>query len=141
MWQRIQTLYLLVSTGLVASLLFCEKAGGVRFTAYPPYVILTVIILLLNILAISVYRFRIFQMRTAVLSAIIALALQAWLAVDFFTADKTLVFHVTAVFPLAVVILNFLAARNIYADELIVRSASRLRSAKRGVAKKKQANR
>ncbi len=141
MWQRIQTLYLLISTGLVASLLFCEKAGDVRFTAYAPYVILIVIILLLNILAISVYRFRIFQMRTAVLSAIIALALQAWLAVDFFTADKTLVFHVTAVFPLAVVILNFLAARNIYADELIVRSASRLRSAKRGATKKKQANR
>lgn len=102
-----------------------------RFTAYLPYTILIVIVLLLNILALGVYRYRIFQMRTAMLAAILALALQCWLAVDFFTADKDLVFRVTAVFPVAVVILNLLAARGIYSDELIVRSASRLRAAKR----------
>ena len=33
--------------------------------------------------------------------------------------------------PIAAVILDFLAARSIFADELMVRSASRLRSAKR----------
>ena len=131
MWQRIQTLYLLISTALIASMLFCDKAVEVRFTTYLPYTILIVVILLLNILALTVYRHRIFQMRTAMLAAIISLALQCWLAVDFFTADKNLVFRVAAVFPIAVTILNMLAARGIYSDELIVRSASRLRAAKR----------
>lgn len=131
MWQRIQTLYLLISTALVASLLFCEKAADVRFTAYLPYTILIVIVLLLNILALTVYRHRIFQVRTVMLAAIISLALQCWLAVDFFTSGEALVFRVAAVFPIAVTILNILAARAIYSDELIVRSASRLRAAKR----------
>ena len=77
------------------------------------------------------YRHRIFQMRTVMLAAIISLALQCWLAVDFFTSGEALVFRVAAVFPIAVTILNILAARAIYSDELIVRSASRLRAAKR----------
>lgn len=131
MWQRIQTLYLLVSTVLTAVLLFAEKAQDVRFTVYFPYVVLIVVVLLLNLLALTTYKHPVFQMRTAVLSAIVSLALQLWLAVDFFTADSTLVFRLTAVFPLAVTILNLLAARGIYSDILIVRSASRLRSAKR----------
>lgn len=122
---------MLISTALVASLLFCEKAADVRFTAYLPYTILIVIVLLLNILALTVYRHRIFQMRTVMLAAIISLALQCWLAVDFFTSGEALVFRVAAVFPIAVTILNILAARAIYSDELIVRSASRLRAAKR----------
>ncbi len=141
MWQRIQTLYLIISAALAASMLFCNMATDLRFTSYFPYAALIVLVLLLDILAIFVYRFRIFQMRTAALAAILALALQIWLAVDFFVSDSSIVYSVTMVFPLAVVILNLLAARNIYADELIVRSASRLRSAKRGAGKKKQDNR
>ena len=55
-----------------------------------------------------------------------------WLAVDYFvTSPDNVRFYVTALIPLASVILDLLAARNIYADELLVRSASRLRSAKR----------
>ena len=140
MWQRIQTLYLLLSTGLVAALFFCDKAavidaGGaepIRFTSYLPYTILLVIITILNLLSLTGYRIRVFQMRTAVFSAIITLALQVWLAVDYFvTSPDNVRFYVTALIPLASVILDLLAARNIYADELLVRSASRLRSAKR----------
>lgn len=131
MWQRIQTLYLFISTVLIALLFFCDKAEGISFTEYFPYLVLIIVITLLNIIALTTYRFRVFQMRTAVLSAIVALALQIWLAVDFFTFGKTDNFHLTAVFPIAAVILDFLAARSIFADELIVRSSSRLRAAKR----------
>lgn len=131
MWQRIQTLYLFISTVLIALLFFCDKAEGISFTEYFPYLVLTIVITLLNILALTTFRFRVFQMRTAVLSAIVTLALQIWIAVDFFTFGKTENFHLTAVFPIAAVILDFLAARNIFADELMVRSSSRLRSAKR----------
>lgn len=131
MWQRIQTLYLFLSTVLVGLLLFVDKSQGVSFTVYLPYLILIAIISILNILALTTWKFRIFQMRTAVLSALITLAFQAWLAVDYFVADKTTVYYLTILFPLAATVFDLLAAKNIFADELMVRNASRLRSRKK----------
>ena len=137
MWQRIQTLYLFLSTALIGVMFFCIKAVDaaadveLTFVRYTPYLILMIIISLLNLLALTCYKHRIFQMRTAVLAAIITLAFQAWLAVDYFTADKTLVFRVPAIFPLVCVVLDFLAARSILADEMLVRSASRLRASRK----------
>ena len=112
-------------------MIFCNKAQGIAYNAYWPYVVMLVIITVLNILALTSWKFRIFQMRTAVLSAIITLAFQAWLAVNYFTAADDVVFNITAVFPVVSVIFDLLAARGILADELMVRSSSRLRSAKR----------
>ena len=131
MWQRIQTLYLLLATGLVASLFFCTKAGDITFTEYWPYLVLLVVIAFLQVLATTTWKHRIFQMRTAVLAAIILVAFQGWLVYDFITTHNTPVFHITAVFPIVATILDFMAARSILADEMMVRSASRLRAAKR----------
>lgn len=114
----------------MAALLFCDKAEGIRYISYVPYLVLLIVICLLDILALTSFKFRIFQFRTAVLSSLITIGLQAWLAVDYF-AESDLVFKFTAIFPLVSVILNILAARSIWADEMIVRSASRLRAAKR----------
>ena len=110
---------------------FCNKAGDIPYTAYLPYLVLLIIITLLNLLALTTWRFRIFQARTAILSALICTGLQAWLAVDFTVTGNSPVFHVTAVFPAVAVILDILAARGIWADELMVRSSNRLRAAKR----------
>jgi len=131
MWQRIQTLYLAISTALIAALFFCDKAEGISFVSYWPYLVMTIIISLLNVLALTTWKIRIFQVRTTVLAAIITLALQSWLVVDFIITGNDPLFHVTALFPIVAVILDILAARGIWADELMVRSASRLRSSKR----------
>lgn len=131
MWQRIQTLYLAISTALVVAMFFCNKAEDISYVSYWPYLVLLIISAALHLLALTTYRFRVFQVRTAVLAAIITLALQVWLAVDFFVTGNEPVFHVSAVFPLVAVILDVLAARSIWADELLVRSSSRLRSSKR----------
>jgi hypothetical protein len=141
MWQRIQTLYLAIATGLIVSMFFTLKAvipaadGGIaesyRFVSYWPYLILLVVITVLDILALTGWKFRVFQMRTAILAALVTLALQAWLAVDYFTAAEGLVFRATAIFPIVAVILDLLAARKIYADQLLVESMSRLRSPRR----------
>ena len=131
MWQRIQTLYLILATGLVAALFFCTKAGDITYTEYWPYAILLIVIAFLQVMATTTWKHRIFQMRTASLSAIILIGLQAWLVVDFITTHNDPVFHVTAVFPVVAAILDFLAARSILADEMLVRSADRLRAAKR----------
>ena len=131
MWQRVQTLYLAISTALIAALFFCDKAGDISFVSYWPYLVLLILITLLNLLALTTYKIRIFQVRTTVLSALLTLALQTWLVVDFVVTGNNPVFHVPAVFPLVAVILDVMAARGIWADELMVRSASRLRSSKR----------
>lgn len=131
MWQRVQTLYLAIATALLAALFFCDKAEGVRYVSYTPYLILLIVSVLLDFLALTTYKIRVFQFRTAVLAALITVALQAWLVVDYFATMGSLVFKWTAVFPVVAVIFDILAARNIWADELIVRSASRLRAAKR----------
>ena len=131
MWQRIQTLYLFLATGLVVSLLLSNKADGVPFYEYWPYAVLIMITSFLQLMALTTYKHRIFQMRTAVLSAIILVGLQGWLVYDFISTHNDPVFSVTAVFPIVAVILDFLAARDILADELLVRSADRLRAAKR----------
>ena len=93
--------------------------------------VLLVVITLLNVLALTTYRFRVFQVRTTVLAALVTLGLQAWLVVDFVVSGNDPLFHVTAIFPLVAVILDVLAARGIWADELMVRSSDRLRSSKR----------
>ena len=141
MWQRIQTLYLALATGLIVAMLFSLKAvvpgadgsfvQEVKYTAYLPYLILLIIIALLDFLALTTFRFRVFQMRTAVLAALVTLALQAWIAVDYFTADSSLVFRVTAIFPLAAIIFDLLAARGIASDIMVAESVNHLRTRKK----------
>lgn len=141
MWQRLQTLYLCLATGLVVALFFSVKAftlgpGGVHaveltYVKYTPYLILLILITILQLLAVFTFNARVFQMRTAVLAAILMIALQAWIGVDYFTADKEWIFKFTAVFPLVAAILNFIAARLILRDQLLVESVSHLRSRKK----------
>lgn len=141
MWQRLQTLYLCLATGLVVALFFSVKAftlgsGGVHaveltYVKYTPYLILLILVTILQLLAVFTFNARVFQMRTAVLSAILMIALQAWIGVDYFTADKEWIFKFTAVFPLVAAILNFIAARYILRDQLLVESVSHLRSRKK----------
>lgn len=101
------------------------------YIKYTPYLILLILITILQLLAVFTFNARVFQMRTAVLSAILMIALQAWIGVDYFTADKELIFRFTAVFPLVAAILNFIAARYILRDQLLVESVSHLRSRKK----------
>ena len=141
MWQSLQTLYLGIATGLIVALFFSVKAftlgpGGVHsveltYIKYTPYLILLILITILQLLAVFTFNARVFQMRTAVLSAILMIALQAWIGVDYFTADMELIFRFTAVFPLVAAILNFIAARLILRDQLLVESVSHLRSRKK----------
>lgn len=141
MWQRIQTLYLAIATTLIALMFFINKAvivgadGQIAeefgFTSYIPYLILLIIIVLLDFLALTTFKQRVFQMRTAVLAAILTIALQAWIAVDYFSADDVLVFRAGTIFPVLAAICDVLAAKNIYSDQLMVESFSRLRSHKK----------
>lgn len=141
MWQRIQTLYLAISTILIAVMLFSSEAvvydaegavaDSIKFSGIVSHLIMLIVILLLNILALSTVRFRVFQLRTAVLAAIVTLALQAWIVYDYLSIGDTFIFRLPAVFPAACVVLDLLAARGIFADQLLVESSSSLRKSRR----------
>ena len=141
MWQRIQTLYLAIATGLVVALFFCVKSfslgpggahvGELKYIQFFPDLTLLILVGLLQLIALGTFNVRVLQMRTAVLSGLLLIALQAWLAVDYFTAADGVVFKWTAVFPILAAILDFMAARNILRDQLLVESITRLRSRKK----------
>lgn len=92
----------------------------------PYFAILLSILSCMIALALIVYKNRILQMRLAVLSAIVALGMQAWLAWMYFTFQGP-VFKWTVIFPLIICISNLLAARGCFQDQLMVESAYRVR--------------
>ena len=122
MWQRIQTLYLAVALGLLVAMFW--------HVSYLWWLILLGTACFMQVVAVLAYKFRLFQMRTAIIAALMLLGLQVWMAVVYLAGDKS-AFNITAVFPVVAAILDGLAARSIFSDELIVRSSSRLRSSKR----------
>lgn len=123
MWQRIQTLYLLIASGLLVAMYFQPYGTG--------FIVLFSIALAAQLLAIIALKSRTLQMRLSNLAALLLLGLQVWMAVSYFTADPRPSLSFTAIFPIIAAILDLLAARAILRDELLVRSASRLRASKR----------
>ena len=145
MWQRIQTLYLLISAGLAAAMCFgtaykVATPDGMQAVSYwqlqsPYFGILLGIVAFLIVLALVVYKSRILQMRLAVLSGIIALGMQLWLAYLYFTLEGP-VFRWTVIFPLLICLSNLLAARGDFQDQLMVESAYRVREIRKRNRKK-----
>lgn len=136
MWQRIQTLYLMISMALTIALLAgtaytVADPDGMQKVTYlqlqrPYFAILLSILACMIALALIVYKHRILQMRLATLSAIVALGMQVWLAWMYFSFQGP-VFKWTVIFPLVICISNLLAARGCFQDQLMVESAYRVR--------------
>ena len=141
MWQRIQTLYLAISTALMAVLVFgnaiaVNSPDGLEYVRYtalakPWMAVLLVITALVTVLALVTFKVRILQMRLAVIAGLLSLGLLGWLAWFYFTAPDGMVFRWTAIFPLVCGICDFLAARGAFQDQLIVESAYRVRESRR----------
>ena len=136
MWQRQQTLYLLISAVLVAVLCFgtayrVANPDGLLEVSYwqlqkPYFGILLGILAALVLLALVTFKSLILQMRLSSLGGIVALGMQAWLAYMYFSFEGP-VFSLTAILPLGICVFNFLAARGCFQDQLMVESAMRIR--------------
>ena len=147
MWQRIQTLYLAVSTALLFILFFSDaytmtSPEGMQYVTYlqiqkPYFGILLVILFAMTLLALVTFKVRILQMRLATLSGLVALGMTGWLAWYYFTAPENVTFKWTVIFPLIVALSNFLAARGCFQDQLMVESAYRIRESRKRDRKKK----
>jgi hypothetical protein len=153
MLQRIQTVYLLVVVALTVTMLFLPlavlqlgdqlftfDATGVTTMAEQPELIyptwglfaLGVIISLLAFLIIFLFKNRILQIRLCVFNSILMLGFYGLFAFFYWSVkgqmeSVSMSFKFALSFPLISLILNYLAIRNIGADEALVRSLDRLR--------------
>ena len=147
MWQRIQTLYLAVSTALLFILFFSDvyttaSPEGMQYTTYlqlqkPYFGILLGILFAMTVLALITFKVRILQMRLATLSGLVALGMTGWLAYLYSTAPENVTFRWTVIFPLLAAICDFLAARGCFQDQLMVESAYRIRDSRKRDRKNK----
>ncbi len=140
MWQRVQTLYIGIATALIVSLFFCNFARiigpegdevTIRYSEKLLYLLVLIMLFTANVIALFSFKNRILQMRVCVLAAILLFAFQILVAVDVIRNMHDMVFSFTAVFPLVAVILDIMAARGIMMDEMMVKTASSLRSARK----------
>ena len=143
MLQRIQTVYLLIIMALTIAILFLPlavlqsgdqlftfDATGISTMAAQPELIyptwglfaLTIVISLLALLTIFLFKKRILQIRICVFNAILMLGFYGNQK-EIFSLSLKIAFS----FPLISLILDYLAIRNIGADEALVRSLDRLR--------------
>lgn len=137
MWQRQQTLYLLISAALVVAMCFgtayrVTDPDGLTAVSYwqlqkPYFGILLGVLAGLVLLALVTFKSLILQMRLSSLGGIIALGMEGWLAWMYFSFEGP-VFSWTVIFPLLICISNFMAARGCFQDQLMVESAQRIRN-------------
>lgn len=140
MIQRVQSLYLLVASGLLFSLFFskvCYAPGmePVEYTDYTPFLIFTIATFAISFFTIFCFHHRMLQIRFCIFNIMLLLGYQGWVAYKFFTRLPGTAFSLSAVFPIVSAILVFTALRYIARDEAMVRSADTIRSIRRSSKK------
>jgi hypothetical protein len=152
MLQRIQSVYLLLVAVLMVAMTFLPLAilqrGGALYsfevfgitslsdpTEIDPMwglFVLTALIAILAVVTIFLYKKRILQIRICVFNAILMIGFYGFFAFLIYMmyhniADLSVNIKIALSFPLISLILDYLAIRNIGADEVLVRSVDRLR--------------
>ena len=155
MIQRIQTVYLLGVAGLFIALLFLPlaivRSGDVLYSfqvtglqtmssitelVYPTWslMVIAAIVVMLSFVIIFSYQKRILQIRMCIFNMILMIGFCVLFGVYIWMfrqlpelPDMKINIKFWAAFPFVAMILNYLAIRNIGADEAMIRSLERLR--------------
>lgn len=154
MLQRIQTIYLLLIVALFTATLFMPlavlqmgelfysfDASGLHTMSVEPELVyptwglfaLVAIIALVAMVTIFLYKNRILQIRLSIFNALLMIGFYAFFFYIIWTLKGqaqqmfTMQVKLAVGFPLISLILDYLAIRNIGADETLVRSLNRLR--------------
>ena len=140
MWKKIQTIYLGISTALIISMFFCNfatiigPAGEELTIAYReklPYLAMLIMLLTAHVAAVASFKVPLFQARVAMIASLMSVGFQIWLGVDILRYMNDMTFHITALFPLAAAILNFMAAKRALVDEMTIKAFKSMRSKRR----------
>ena len=140
MWKRIQTLYLGISTALILSMFFCKFATiigpageelSIGYHEKLPYLVMLIMLFTAHIAAIASFKAPFLQARVAMIAALMSMGFQIWLTVDIIRFFNEMTFHITALFPLAAAILDFMAAKRALVEEMTITAVKSMKSARR----------
>lgn len=140
MWQRIQTLFLMIATGLVGSMLFCRFAtiigpdGSQAIISYHekmPYLTMLIMMTTAQVAATASFKSLFLQARVCVIAGLLAIGFQIWLAIDFIANRESMIFSITALFPMAAAFLDFISAKRSMVDEMTVQAVKSARKARK----------
>lgn len=140
MWQRIQTLFLGISTAIIFSMFFCTFATiagpegteiTIRYSEKLPYLTLLIMLITSHIAAVASYRTFFLQARVSTIAALLALGFQIWLAVDIIVNRNDMSFSFTALFPLIASFLDFAAAKKSMVDEMTIQAVKGVRKSRK----------
>lgn len=152
MIQRIQTLYLLAVTALMAAATFTPLAyfvGGVEEFKLYSYAlkgaevsqstiymgIVVALAAIVPFVTIFLFKNRMLQIRLCAVELVLLLGSQIIMAIYYYLSNRMFAqfeFHaqgiqIAIIFPLVAIILDYLALRAIFHDEMLVRSLDRIR--------------
>ncbi len=140
MWQRIQTLYLGISTALIFSMFFCTFAtivgpeGADVTIAYReklPYLTLMVMLITAHIAATASFKAFFLQARVSMIAGLLAFGFQIWIGIDILRNISDMSFSLTALFPLVAGVLDFMAAKRSLVDEMTIQTVKKVRKSRR----------
>ncbi len=132
MIQRLQTLFLFVTAGLLFPIFCTDFASNadaaISYMEYRPFTIFSVVAFVISLVTIFLFKNRPLQMRLCIYNIIILLAFQGWVLYLMIRMWGEYKFSFTCVFPLVAGLLTFFAFHFINKDEALVRASSSLRS-------------
>jgi len=153
MWQRFQTLILLICAGLLAAMFAADmcyvmvpQAGGgdgeltryaIKFVNRSQFIIFTFVTMALCVIAIFYYKARLLQIRICIINILLLLGYQTWILVYYFQFKSVYTFTVPTLFPLVCIILLLIAMRYIWRDESEVIAYNIIRKSKKNGKLKK----
>ncbi len=131
MWQRIQTIFLLISAAAAAAFLFLPLAELEEDILYAKNDIVStaiaVSIILLSGFTILLYKDRKLQIRFCLINIILSVALLVAAIIAATTFSEYVHFEFAAGIPVVITIAQFFARRNIKKDDDLVKSMDRFR--------------
>ena len=136
MWQRIQTLFLGISTALIFSMFFCDFAtiigpdgaeATIRYSEKLPYLTLLIMLITAHVAATASFKAFFLQARVSIIAGLVALGFQIWIAADILINRNDMSFSFTALFPLAAAFLDFAAAKRSMVDEMTIQAVKGIR--------------
>lgn len=140
MWQRIQTLYLGISTALIFSMFFCTFAtiigpAGEELTIgyYEklPYLVMLIMLFTAHVAATASFKAFFLQARVAMIAALMSVGFQIWLTIDLIRFHDEMTFSLTFIFPFAAAILDVMAAKRSLVDEMTITAVKSVKSSRR----------
>ncbi len=129
-----------MAAALVFAMFFCTFStiigpdgaeAAIGYSEKWPYLMLMIMLFIAQVAATASFKVFILQARVATIAALLAVGFQIWLGVDMLRYRNEMSFSITAVFPLAVAVLDFMAAKRSMVDEMTVAAVRSVKKARK----------